>query len=259
MGTATAAVFDLAAAQELFGRGDRVDGILVAAGDGVAGASCGGLADALPDAQVMTAAEQDRFTLDGLEQFISIIRIALLVFGGVAILVGAFTIFNTLSITVASARVSWGCCGWSARRRQVLGSVLVEALAIGVLASVARARRRARAGEGARRAVRRDEAVAARGGHGVRHATIVVSLLVGTLVTLLAGLLPAWRATRVAPVAALRAAEPGAGRMRLPARAVRGLASLLGRPAQAIGGAAGGLARRNAMRQPGRTMTDRAR
>ena len=49
----------------------------------------------------MTAAKQDRFTLDGLEQFISIIKVALLVFGGVAILVGAFTIFNTLSITVA--------------------------------------------------------------------------------------------------------------------------------------------------------------
>ena len=37
--------------------------------------------------------------------------------------------------------------------------------------------------------------------------TIVVALLVGTLVTLVAGLLPAWRATRVAPVEALRAAD----------------------------------------------------
>ena len=84
--------------------------------------------------------------------------------------------------------------------------------------------------------------------------TIAVSLAVGTVVTLLAGLIPAWRATRVAPVAALRGTVAASGRLRLPARAVRGLASLLGRPGQAVGGAAGGLARRNAMRQPGRTL-----
>ena len=40
---------------------------------------------------------------------------------------------------------------------------------------------------------------------------------------------------------------------RLFARGVRAVASVVGRPAAAIGGAAGGLARRNAMRNPGRT------
>ena len=80
-----------------------------------------------------------------------------------------------------------------------------------------------------------------------------MSLLVGTLVTLVAGFVPAWRATRVPPVAALRDAAPGSGKVRLPARAVRGLASILGRPAERIGGSAGRLARRNAMRSPGRT------
>ena len=211
---------------------------------------------ALPDAQVVTAAKQDRFTLDGLEQFISIIRIALLVFGGVAILVGAFTIFNTLSITVAQRTRELGLLRMvGAHRRQVLGSVLAEALAIGVLASVIGLA----AGLGLAKAL---DALFDSMGLALPEAgtvfaarTIVVALLVGTLVTLVAGLLPAWRATRVAPVEALRAATPGAGRVRLPSRAVRAMASLLGRPAQAVGGAAGGLARRNAMRQPGRTMT----
>ena len=260
LGVATSAVFDLAAAQDLFGRGDQVDGILVAGADGVPAAKLrSDLSAALPRTQVVGAADQDRFTLEGLEQFISIIRIVLLVFGGVAVLVGAFTIFNTLSITVAQRTRELGLLRMvGAERRQVLGSVLVEALAIGVLASVAGLV----AGLGLAKAL--DVLFDAmklslpEAGTVFSARTIVVSLVVGTGVTLVAGLLPAWRATRVPPVAALRAAVPGAGRVRLPARAARAMASLLGRPAQALGGAAGGLARRNAMRQPGRTMTTAA-
>ena len=257
LGTATAAVFDLRAAQQLLGRGDRVDGILVAGRDGVDPARLRAeLASALPQTQVQSAAEQDRFTLEGLEQFITIIRIALLVFGGVAILVGAFTIFNTLSITVAQRTRELGLLRMvGAGRRQVLGSVLVEALAIGVLASIVGLV----AGIGLAQALDAFfdaiELSLPEAGTVVATRTVVVALLLGTGVTLVAGLVPAWRATRVAPVAALRAATPGGGRVRLPARAVRAMASLLGRPAQAVGGSAGALARRNAMRQPGRTMT----
>jgi putative ABC transport system permease protein len=256
LGVATSAVFDLRAAQELFDRGDRYDGILVGGRDGVAPAQLrSDLTEALPQAQVVTAQKQDRFTLEGLEQFISIIRIALLVFGGVAILVGAFTIFNTLSITVAQRTRELGLLRMvGAHRRQVLGSVLVEALAIGIGASVVGLA----AGYGLALAL--DAMFDAMGlalpeaGTVFAARTIVVAMLVGTLVTLAAGLLPAWRATRVAPVEALRASSHDGGRLRLPGRAARGLASLLGRPAQALGGAAGGLARRNAMRNPGRTV-----
>ena len=82
--------------------------------------------------------------------------------------------------------------------------------------------------------------------------TAIVALLVGTLVTLVAGFLPRG-GRRDRPVPALRDADPAARKLRLPARAVRAAASLIGRPAAVVGGSAGRLARRNAMRHPGRT------
>jgi putative ABC transport system permease protein len=57
----------------------------------------------------------------------------------------------------------------------------------------------------------------------------------------------------VAPVEALRDAAGTSRRPRLPARIVRAVVGALGRPVQATGGPAGMLARRNAMRAPGRT------
>ena len=132
-------------------------------------------------ARSQTAAAQDRFTLDGLSSSSSIIRIALLVFGGVAILVGAFTIFNTLSITVAQRSREFGLLrmvGASAARCSAPSCV--EALAIGVLASRRRPRRRLRPRQGP------DALFAAMGWTCRRRApvfaarTIVVSLLVGT-------------------------------------------------------------------------------
>jgi len=118
LGTATAAVFDLQAAQSLFHKGGHFDSILVAGRHGVAPADVRKAVAAAvgSTAQVQTARDHDRFTLKGLDQFISIIRTVLLIFGFVAIFVGAFTIFNTLSITVAQRAREFGLLRWSARR-----------------------------------------------------------------------------------------------------------------------------------------------
>jgi putative ABC transport system permease protein len=261
IGTATFAVFDLRAAQTLFDKPGHYDSILVAGRDGVSGADVRKAVAAAvgSTAQVQTARDHDRFTLKGLEQFITIIRTVLLVFGFVAIFVGAFTIFNTLSITVAQRAREFGLLRMvGATRRQILGSVLLEALALGLLASATGLV----AGFGIAKGLDAifdsmdlslPDAGMVFGAH-----TVIVSMLVGTLVTIVAGLIPAWRATRVPPVAALRDADPGAHRLRLPSRAVRGLVSLIGRPAEKLGGSAGRLARRNAMRHPGRTATTAA-
>ena len=140
--------------------------------------------------QVQTAAAQDRFTLDGLKQFITIIKVALLVFGGVAILVGAFTIFNALSITVAQRTRELGLLRMvgagrapGARLRAARGAGARPARLAG------RPRRRARDRQGPERVVRLARARRCpRRARCSRTRTIVVSLLVGTLVTLIAGL-----------------------------------------------------------------------
>ena len=155
LGTATIAVFDLETAQTLFHKQGRYDSILVgrqATAPRGADVRRARRRRGRPTRQVQTAAAHDRFTLDGLKQFIGIIKVVLLVFGGVAILVGAFTIFNTLSITVAQRTREFAMLRMvGAARRQVLGSVLLEALALGVWRVDRRPRRGLRPGRGPER------------------------------------------------------------------------------------------------------------
>jgi putative ABC transport system permease protein len=261
LGTATFTVFDLATAQKAFGKADGVDSILVAGRDGTTPAQVrADLREQLGSAAtVQTAAEHDRFTFDGLEMFISIIRTVLLVFGGVAILVGALTIINSLSITLAQRTKEIGLLRLiGAGRRQVLTAVTLEALAIGVVGSLAGL------GVGYAIALGLQSLFVSMGidlpdaGTVFSTGTAVAGLLVGTIVTVLAGLIPAVRATRIAPVAALRDADPAAAQRRLLGRAIAPVVGLIGRPAEKVGGAAGVLARRNAMRNPTRTFATAA-
>src|SRR5204862_7850784 len=84
-------------------------------------------------AQVRSAREQASEDKKGVSTFISFIRGFLLAFGGIALFVGAFVIFNTLSITVAQRTrelATLRTLGGS--RRQVLSSVVLQSLLTGV-------------------------------------------------------------------------------------------------------------------------------
>ena len=90
-----------------------------------------------------TGAEQAAEDGEGVDEFVKFIRYFLLAFGGIALFVGAFVIFNTLSITVAQrTRELATLRTLGASRRQVLRSVVLEGFVIGVLASRRRPRAR---------------------------------------------------------------------------------------------------------------------
>ena len=134
----------------------------------------------------------------------------LLVFGFIAVFVGAFLIFNTFSITVAQRVTEFGMLRTlGASRRQILTTVLVEALAIGLVGALIGIAGGFLDRAAAQRAVRslRNRPADHRPGAGVAHGRSS-SLLVGVLVTLVSSLMPALRSTRVPPIAALHAFAP---------------------------------------------------
>ena len=207
LGGATFAIFDIPTAQALLDKEGELDSVQAAAHDGVAPEELvarirGELGTSVT---VRSGTEQASEDSDEVATFTSIIRYFLLSFAGIALFVGAFVIFNTLSITVAQRTREFATLRTvGASRRQVLGSVILEALVIGLLASIIGLF----AGLGL--AVGLNELFIAlnldlpQTETVFATRTIVVSLLVGTVVTLVAGLSPALRATRVPPIAAVR-------------------------------------------------------
>ncbi len=207
LGGATFAIFDVPTAQTLLDKEGELDAVQAAAEDGVAPeelvASLRG--ELGQSVTVRSGTEQASEDSGEVATFTTIIRYFLLTFAGIALFVGAFVIFNTLSITVAQRTREFATLRTvGASRRQVLTSVIVEALVIGLLASVIGLFAGLGLAVGLNKlfvALNLDlpqtETVFAT-------RTIVVSLLVGTLITLIAGLSPAFRATRVPPIAAVR-------------------------------------------------------
>ena len=217
LGGATVVVFDLPTAQALFDKRDKVDFAFVAAKSGVTDADLQRRVASIlpPTAQVRTAAQEADKAGDDIREGLSFLTTGLLAFAFIAVLVGAFLIFNTFSITVAQrARELALLRTLGATRRQVLNSVLLEALTIGLLGSIVGIL----AGLGFAQAI--NALFKALGidlpttGLVLESRTIIVCLLVGTVVTLVGALAPAVRATRVAPVEALReASAPSRGRL----------------------------------------------
>jgi putative ABC transport system permease protein len=306
IGSATLSVFDLPTLQKLLGRQGELDLIRVQAKSGVETSKL--IAEIKPvlpsSAQVRNTSAQVKEDKKSVNGFTSFIRYFLLAFAGIALFVGSFVIANTLSITIAQRTREFATLRTlGATRRQILRSVVVEALVIGILGSVTGLFLGLALAKGLKSIFVLVGINLPTAGTVFETRTVIVCLVVGTIITLVASLRPARRATRVPPIAAVReGAELPRGRFarwtpylsaatlligvlllaygvlahnlatgtRLfslavgilllffgvsanASRLVRPLASVLGWPATRIGGAAGTLARDNAMRNPKRT------
>jgi putative ABC transport system permease protein len=157
---------------------------------------------------VKTGKELQAETVGDFRKNLSFFNNILLGFAGVALFVGVFLILNTFSIIVAQRTKELALMrAVGASRRQMIGAVLVEASAIGLVASVVGLAAGVGVGAG----------LAYVFGHvggsdlplesvGVPAAAVVGAFGVGLVVTLVAALVPALRASRIPPVAALQEA-----------------------------------------------------
>jgi len=207
IGASTIAIFDVPTAQDLFDKDGKFDEVQVAARPGVTPEKLAGeIRPLLPEtAKVKTAEAQTQEQVDNVNEGVGIFQKVLLAFGGIALFVGAFVIANTLSITIAQRMREFATLRTiGGSRRQVLRIVMLEALVVGAVASLFGLLFGLAIAKGLNALFSALGVEFPSGGTILATRTIVVSLTVGIVVTLLASLRPAIKATRVPPIAAVR-------------------------------------------------------
>jgi putative ABC transport system permease protein len=211
-GGATIVIFPMAAAQRLIGEPNKFDEIAVAAQPGVSQRELAStIQRALPSGvEAVTGAQVVKEADNLMHKNMAFFNTFLLIFAVVALIAGGFMIFNTFSITVAQrARENGLLRALGATRRQVLWSVLFEALGVGLVASLLGL------GVGLVVAAALKGLLAAlgidipAGGLVVASRTVVAALVVGTGVTAAGAFVPSRKAAKVPPIAAMHDAATG--------------------------------------------------
>ncbi|SDU71788.1 ABC transporter permease [Jiangella alkaliphila] len=204
---ASLSVFETGYAQELFLDGeDAFNRISVTAADGASAEEVRDeISAVLPDDfEALTGADVDEETASAIEEGLGFFNTFLLVFAAIALFVGVFLILNTFSILVAQRAQEMALFrALGAGRHQVTRSVLLEALVVGIVGStlglllglgVAQLLKTVFGAFGLELA----------GGLVLLPRTIVISYIVGIVVTMVAAFIPARRASKVPPIAAMR-------------------------------------------------------
>jgi putative ABC transport system permease protein len=214
LGGSRMVVMTLPEAQRMTGH-HGYDSISVAAGDpeGVKAALQRELGR---DFNVRTGKEAAAQQAQDLSDALGFLRTALLVFAGVALIVGGFLIFNTFSVTVAQRTKEFALLRvLGASRAQILRSVLVETLVVGIMASIIGILVGFALAPGLAAMLKAFGIDLGTTGLVVAPGTVIAGLLVGVIATMVSGFVPARRATRIEPVTAMRDSEtPGVGPLR---------------------------------------------
>ena len=158
---------------------------------------------ALPGEQVVTGERFSTENQESISQFVDILGTFVSVFGYIAIFVACFIIYNTFSIIVAQrTRETALLRAVGARRRQVLAATMLEAVVIGLVSSVLGLILGAFLGTGLAKAF--SSSFSVKGGiPPITAGTVILAFVIGVGVTVLSAVFPAWRSTKVPPIAAL--------------------------------------------------------
>ncbi len=207
LGGSPVAMLTLPEAQRVTGKVGRLDEVDASVVKGTSTAQIKRrLRAALPTSvNVRTGREEAASQSKDIRDNLGFLKTALLAFAGISLFVGSFIIFNTFSITVAQRAREFALLRTlGASRGQVLRSVLGEGVVLGALGALGGLGLGILLASGLKALFGAVGFDVPSNGAVVQTRTIVVSLLVGVVVTILSTLAPALRATRVAPVAALR-------------------------------------------------------
>jgi putative ABC transport system permease protein len=206
-GGATALAFERSQAEQLFDASGQVDAINVVAEDGVSPAELIGRITPIlpPKVEAIDSRTAIEEQLSGFKAALGFINTFLLVFGFVSLFVGSFIIQNTFRIIIAQrGRELAMLRAIGATRGQIMRMVLSEAMIVSVVASLFGVV----TGIGLAYAIK--AVFEAFGGSlpdsdlVVRPRTLLVALVAGFTVTVISAMLPAFAASRIPPVAAMR-------------------------------------------------------
>jgi putative ABC transport system permease protein len=300
-GGATFALFDVDTAAEFLGRPGYVDAVLVV-GDGTRtdeqlATDIDAIFDPASKVETLTGAEITKETQDDIGQALSFFGIILSTFSAIALGVGSFVIYNVFSISAAQRqRENALLRAIGASRRQISSAMLTESVVVGVVGSLLGVLGGIGLSSGLTALLQALDIDIPSSGLVVKGSMVGSTVLIGTVVTVVSAFLPALRAGRVPPLAAMRATAievVALGRRRtviglsaisggiaVTAAVVAGasnswlglgillvfggtiilgpvlarpVARTLGRPAAALRGITGRMARENSARNPKRT------